>query len=938
MAKRYKKYQFIKTIRLTVTVLLLLLAIFTLGFKTYTRLNEGRERGAQMRAEYVEAQRKLIKFEVDRVAKLIDYEVDKHYTQAQNISKQRVLEAYAIAKNIHEQNKDTKTEEDIKQIIRDALRPVRFDNGDGYYFIISFDGYAELSPNDPEIEKKNLLASKDSRGNPVVRDLIHTAQSHGEGFHSYFWSKPNSDSNNNQKISYVKHFEPYDWIIGTGTYLSAVEKSMQNIITHYVTANRFGPNDRGYVFINELLNINGGKNFAKVYANPNRPNDTGKTIADDFKDAKGKMFRREFLQGLREHGQCFVDYWYRKIDNPNPSPKTSFFRLAGKGRFIVAAGLYTDDIENKIAAMQKSLQKRLIHGLLFVTIIFLIVFLFTIFIFHWLSKRLENDFLHFVDFFKTATQSSQLINRDNLRFAEFDKLANYANQMLTDKISIEQELDQEKKRLLITLHSIADGVVATDTEGNIQLFNKVAEQLTGWTQEKAQGKNVNDVLDIESSELKNNKGSSNTLATMLSKQHFTLTSRSGKEYKVTMSSAPIYTEDQEIIGNVVVFRDETEKLKTEEELFKAQKLESVGLLAGGIAHDFNNILSGIFGNIELAHIKVQQDEQVKKHLQIALDSLQRAKSLTTQLLTFSRGGEPLTEVVNLKEMLMDVVPFNLSGSSVVAQYSISNDLWHIQADPGQISQVISNLVINAKHAMPTGGTLTIGAKNIPASTSHRGRDTIEFIIGDNGIGMSQEIQNKIFDPYFTTKTDGNGLGLSMVYSIIDKHKGSVSVESAPEKGSTFSIILRACTSTDHETNRPLVTSIHQSKDNGLRILIIEDDHVLQDVLTGILCEIGHSVDVASEGKTGTAMYQKAFQSNEPYHLVLSDLTIPGGMGGKEAVQKILEIDPDAKVIATSGYAMDPIMAQYEKFGFKGRIAKPFRLQDIQREVERVYAL
>ena len=404
-----------------------------------------------------------------------------------------------------------------------------------------------------------------------------------------------------------------------------------------------------------------------------------------------------------------------------------------------------------------------------------------------------------------------------------------------------------------------------------------------------------------------------------------------------MSRAPIYTEDREVIGNVVVFRDETEKLKTEEELFKAQKLESVGLLAGGIAHDFNNILSGIFGNIELAHIKVKQDVQVKNHLQIALDSLQRAKSLTSQLLTFSKGGEPLIEAVNLKEMLMDVVPFNLSGSSVVAQYSIPNDLWQVQADPGQISQVISNLVINAQHAMPTGGALTINAKNIPASKSKNERDTIVLTIGDSGIGMSQEVQSKIFDPYFTTKTDGNGLGLSMVYSIIDKHKGSISVESTPGKGTTFSIVLRARNSAHHKTELPLTTSVNESS-NGLKILLIEDDHVLQDVLTGILCEIGHSVDVTSEGKTGTALYQKTFNSTAPYQLVISDLTIPGGMGGKEAVQKILEIDPSAKVIATSGYAMDPIMAQYEDFGFKGRIAKPFRLQDVQGEIERVFTL
>jgi len=936
MAKRYKQFRFINLLRLTVTVLLLLLAIFALGFQTYTRLTEGKERATQMRADYVEKQQKRIKFEVDRVAKLIDYEVDKHHSSAQNISRQRVHEAYAIAKNIYEQNKDRKASEDIQQIIIDALRPVRFDNGDGYYFIATFDGLAKLVADSPEIENTNLLHLRDSRGEFFAKDLVHIAQSHGEGFSSYFWSKPNSEANNHQKISYVKHFEPYDWIIGTGTYLSAVEESMQDIITHYVTANRFGPNDRGYVFINELLNIEGGKEFARVYANPNRPKDTGKTLSDDFKDAKGKMFRKEFLQGLREHGECFVHYWYRKIDNPSPSPKTSFFKLAGDSRFIVAAGLYTDDIENKIAAMQEILHKRLILGLLVVTVIFLLVYLLTIFIFHLLSKRLESDFLHFVDFFKKAAQSSELIDKDSLRFVEFDQLANYANQMLTDKISIEQELDQQKKRLLTTLHSIADGVVATDTEGNIQLLNKVAEQLSGWSHEKAQGRNVSDVLDIESSEQEDTLNRANSLSAKLNKESFTLTSRSGREYKVTMSSAPIYTEEQEVIGNVVVFRDETEKLKTEEELFKAQKLESVGLLAGGIAHDFNNILSGIFGNIELANIKLTGDTTVKNHLQIALDSLQRAKSLTGQLLTFSKGGEPLIEAFDLKQMLMDVVPFNLSGSSVFAHYNIEENLKQVDGDPGQISQVISNLVINAKHAMPTGGTLTIKAQNSSVQKSTTGHNSIELIITDSGTGMSQEVQDKIFDPYFTTKENGNGLGLSMVYSIVDKHKGSISVESVPGKGTTFSTVLRACDSVTNVTKQGPDTFSQRRKGDTLRILLIEDDPVVQEVLTATLTATGYSVDVASEGETGVAMYQETFSHGASYQLVISDLTIPGGMGGKEAVLKILAIDPDAKVIATSGYAMDPIMAQYDKFGFKGRIAKPFRLQDVQREIERVY--
>jgi CheY-like chemotaxis protein len=282
-----------------------------------------------------------------------------------------------------------------------------------------------------------------------------------------------------------------------------------------------------------------------------------------------------------------------------------------------------------------------------------------------------------------------------------------------------------------------------------------------------------------------------------------------------------------------------------------------------------------------------------------------------------------------------VVPFNLSGSSVIAQYNISQNLWKVHADPGQISQVITNLVINAKHAMPTGGTLTITARNLPAHNLTRDTDRVELIIGDSGIGMSQEIQNKIFDPYFTTKQDGSGLGLTMVYSIIDKHKGTITFESAPGKGTTFSIILDARDTTEDNIELAPAGAMNKDRNGALKILLIEDDHVVQDVLTDILTTSGNFVDVASEGETGIGMYKKASGDKEPYQLVISDLTIPGGMGGKEAVQKILEFNENAKVIVSSGYSVDPIMANYKKYGFCSAIVKPYQFHELSKVIYQV---
>ncbi len=238
--------------------------------------------------------------------------------------------------------------------------------------------------------------------------------------------------------------------------------------------------------------------------------------------------------------------------------------------------------------------------------------------------------------------------------------------------------------------------------------------------------------------------------------------------------------------------------------------------------------------------------------------------------------------------------------------------------------------------MPKGGDLVISANNIPAKYSELGKDSVELKINDNGAGMSQDILANIFDPYFTTKQTGNGLGLAMVYSIIEKHKGVINAQSQPGIGTTFSMLLLADNQPDS------VPKVVQSSFNGaevmtgLKILLIEDDEIVQDVLTNVLTVSGYTTDVACEGEMGVAMYQKSFNNDKAYHLVISDLTIPGGKGGREAVKKILAIDPNAKVIATNGYAKDPIMARFEEYGFKGRIAKPFRLADVRHEITRVY--
>ncbi len=931
------KPSFVRSVQRLAVISLVFLAVVLLILHTSENQRDTNIRIEQAKESYVQSQRQLIKSEVEKVVRVINFEISHRSEEAQAKVKARVLEAYAIAENIYNQNKADKSDEDIKKLIIDALRPIRYDQGSGYYFINDFDGVPHLIADRPEKEGINLLASEDESEREVIREVIDIATSEGEGFHSYAWTKPFSADSKFQKVSYVKLFAPFDWIIGTGVYLDSVETAMQMIIYQYVDTNRFGPNNRGYVFINELLDINGGKEFATVYANPNRPHDRGQIISDDYKDAKGKMFRKEFLQGLREHGECFVDYWYRKIDNPEPSPKTSFFKLAGNGRFIVAAGVYIDDVEEEIVRIQSDMKYQLHQSYIYIIAIFCVVIFSMLLLIHLLSKKLTTDYQLFVDFFKQAARSSKVIERNKIKFSELDQLAEYANQMLTSKSEAEEDLRNERERLLVTLHSIVNGVVATDNNNCILIFNRVAEELTGWPQNEAIGEKLEDVFQLREAvsldgHLQQDGG---RLETDLQDVHATLIGRSGIEYQIVFSKVPILGDDGRILGNLLVFRDETEKLKTEADLLNARKLESIGILAGGIAHDFNNILAGLFGNIELAKLSLDTSHKSYKFIKTAHNSLERATNLTSQLLTFAKGGDPVLAAVNLKQLIHDVVSFNLSGSHIKAVYDFPENLWEVNADQGQISQVVSNLVINAQHSMPNGGHIYIHARNVSAQVSSLQTDTVILQIRDEGVGISKEIIDRIFDPYFSTKQTGSGLGLAMVRGIIEKHKGRIGVESSLGEGTTFTVYLPSGTSGTREESCEAESSLEHFGAKIIKTLVIDDDAMVANVLTDMLCLLGYEVDVAAEGDTGIKKYAAAFESNSPYEVTFMDLTIPGGTGGKEAIKTILGIDPEAKVIAISGYSTDPIMANHAKYGFRGRLTKPFQLNELRAELSKV---
>jgi two-component system, cell cycle sensor histidine kinase and response regulator CckA len=412
----------------------------------------------------------------------------------------------------------------------------------------------------------------------------------------------------------------------------------------------------------------------------------------------------------------------------------------------------------------------------------------------------------------------------------------------------------------------------------------------------------------------------------------------------TASSSPLSHFENTLIANVTdrhllgfwwLRRDISDKKRTEEEVLRVHKLESLGILAGGIAHDFNNLLTAVLGNLSLASACMEVHDRAYEKIVLAMKATQRSQELTRQLLTFSKGGAPIRKSACIDELLHDCADFVLRGSNIRTQYIVPEDLWHVQMDGGQIGQVVNNLILNAVQAMPQGGIIWVRALNQLVSPHskiplQKGR-YVRISVTDTGSGIPSENLGKVFDPYFTTKEKGTGLGLAISYSIVRKHGGYISVKSKEGVGSTFYFYLPA------SLDKPEQTSPLQSvaiPGTG-KILVMDDEEMIREMLEDLLTGLGYEVAFARDGIEAVNLYRAATESRHPFDLAIVDLTIPGGMGGKEAVQRILELDPEARCIVSSGHCADPIMSQYEQYGFKGVLPKPYDAMQLSAEVARV---
>ncbi len=504
--------------------------------------------------------------------------------------------------------------------------------------------------------------------------------------------------------------------------------------------------------------------------------------------------------------------------------------------------------------------------------------------------------------------------------------------------SLLADQSQSRKDLQFILENSLDVILVTDEAGLLQSWSKTAKESFGYTHDQVIGKMHIDELFIGFLPHSNTDEASEFQGTM--------ERLDGSTFLVNVRTRTIKRRRNEVFA-IYVLRDLSEQEKIikkqaelDRQLDRAKKLESLGTLAGGIAHDFNNIMTGIYGNISFAKKALAPDHHVMEFLERAESSISRATALSGQLLTFSKGGIPTTDIVDLGNALEGAIDFDLSEGLVSYDIEKAEDLSPVAGNENQLQRIFSNLITNAIQAMPQGGNLYFSLLNtelsedeIPPLASGR---YVKIIVRDDGVGITPKALDNIFDPYFTTKEIGHGLGLTTVYSIIENHGGHIDVTSAVGKGTTFTIYLPASS----PTNLPEVSLEEKTLAREAfygRALLLDDEKMICEIASQMLTDLGFDVDTATNGESVLELYRLSVANRNPYRLVILDLTIPEDIGGKEVAKAILDIDHKAVLIVSSGYADDQVMSNYAEHGFKAAMTKPYTIDGLERTLTSVFS-
>ena len=785
-----RKYGITETFLYSMVILAVISVALVGYFWIMNEYEQFKKEEATLREEYVDTQKSLIKHETDQVIDYVEFKISQAESRLKQTIRNRTHEAYDIAINLYNHYRNTRNPAELKKIITDALRPIRYNNQRGYYFITRLDGVEILFADRPEMEGKNLIDMQDTRGKFVIRDMIAITRQSGEGYYRYAWTKPNETGKDFPKIAFIKHFEPFDWLIGTGEYLDDVVNDIQQEVLARIENITFG--DDGYIF---AVQWNGLSLVAPA---------KGKNMID-VTDVNGVKIVQELIKAAKSGGG-YVSYVMPKFDSDIHYNKLSYTIGIPEWEWYVGAGVNVDKIETVISQKRAVLQETVRSDIFKIISILFAILLFVLLIVKLVSNRNKKNFNLFTAFFSKAATESVKLESENFHFKEFETLAEAANRMIIERNEAETALRKSERNYRQLVQSANSIIMRMDTAGRVIFFNQYAQDFFGYSEADILGKNVIGTIvppkDRAGFDLKQMIDDIGTHPERYVSNENENIRRNGERVRVAWMNKAIYDDESRVKEILCVGIDVTQKWQLEKRLAQAQKMEAIGTLAGGIAHDFNNILSAIMGYTELSLIDIPQDSAVRKNLKQVLKAGGRAKELVQQILTYSRQREHEMQPVKINLIVNEAL--KLLRASLPSTIRINNNITSnlaVMSDPTNIHQVIMNLCTNAGHAMQeNGGLLEVSLSDLAIDADfakhHPGLNPGKFVrltVSDTGHGMSPEVIERIFDPFFSTKKkgEGTGMGLSVVHGIVKSHGGTLTVDSTPGQGSVFKVFFPA---------------------------------------------------------------------------------------------------------------------------------------------------
>lgn len=895
-------------------------------FSIKREYNNFKEETLKTQQKYIEFQKESIKKETERVETYINYKI----SQTDSVIKKKLIDrvnlAYNIALNIYSENVNKLSESQIKKMIKDALRPVRFDSGRGYYFIGSLNGYEILFPVAPENEGKYVYDLQDDLGNYVMQDELQVVNSKGEGFVTNYWTHPDSDTGMAlRKISYVKLFKPLNWYIGTGDYYIDFNAAVQKEILDWLSTYRFG--NEGYIFVNtfdgDALLMDGVivKEKKNIWA---------------LEDPNGVNVIQEERKAVKNPDGDFIYYSWRKLNSTEVNQKISFVKGIHDWQWMIGAGVYIDEInqvlENQKAEFKKSINKNILIGIITLSILFTIIYLVTL----YLSRKTRNSINSFLQFFNTTSFENIQIDESKINFSEFKVLANSVNKMIAEIKESKIRNQEEEAHFEKLFEESPEAIAFLNSEGQVQKVNSAFTQLFGYTIPEIKDKKLDDF--IVPAELKEQaSGFTKKFKEGFKDQIETIRITKDKQKVfVSIIGTPVSIY-QCLLGFYVIYRDISEQKEFEQQLYdsKTKAEESDRLKTSfltNLSHEIRTPLNAIIGFSTLLETKEVSKEDQKEYLRILaksgrllleiIDNIIDISKIESSTLTVNKTSGNLNTL--LDELLVNFTEFkynmNYNKIDLNLYKECTDSELLIFTDFKRIKQVISNLLDNA-FKFTEKGKIEFGY--------HIKEHNIICYVKDTGIGINNDELHFIFDRFrqvdesTTRKYGGTGIGLALCKSLVELLGGKLWVESKKGEGSQFYFSIPYDTNTTLQKLKKQVNISNNIDWSSKKILIAEDVETNYKLLFTFLSKTNVKIFWAQNGKEVVDMVEES----PDYDLILMDINMPI-MNGHEALKILIEKNYKIPVIAQTAYATDEQRNEILELGYNDYILKPITFQSL----------